>query len=539
MIQRYDNGMMEIHLTTQQKIINPFWGVEVTAIFSHKEDNVEQKLYGFYDGLNSSGEHIWKIRWTPILAGEWTCRITSKPYTEGLSQELRVHIEEKDLNKRGFLHTYPDEKWGLKFDNGEPFYLFGDTMYNIFGAYYCGVNVEDILLHRKSQGINYIRARMQVSPYHPQMRNVWQTKDCWPWGGSAQLPDFTQFNLDYFRAVDEVMFLMETLEMGLEVIFEAWMWEFPFNDRNQFIPEFEELWVRYITSRYTAYPAVYIWCPANEYEFYPSGEIKYHPEADRWLKRIAAMIRDCDPYKHPIGAHNWEKNIPLSDRLESFEDIDVYLVQTGWDVEFNKYKRDASLCMYLESQMRHHVSRGNKVAICAEFGYERVKGLFTAPAHQHLDHHHTRRGQWRAGFSGYPVIHGFDNTWGAHMQVEPDAIGAKYLIHFYRFMTEEIPFHEMTSAQMLILGASGSEEEGTLPLCLADENRSIVTVYFPTRGKCQLDLTKPEEYLATWFNPRTGEKTHTSQCSSNAFTSPDTHEGDEPYGDDWILILKK
>jgi hypothetical protein len=530
-------NVKEFTFATKEKYGNPFWDLELKAQFVHSKSSISQTVYGFYDGLNEHGEHVWKVRWTPVQAGEWHCNITAYPKNDNLNTEYLIQITEEDVNSKGFVRANAGQAWGLHYDDGSPYFLFGDTMYNIFGAQYCGVDVQQILRHRRDQGINYIRARLQVSPYHPETRNAWQTKDCWPWGGSSQLPDFSRFNLDYFHAVDEVVSMMADMDMGLEMIFEAWLWEFPFNNRNQFITEYEEHWFKYIVSRYAAFRSVYIWCPANEYEFYPVGEIKYHREADRWLKRLAGLIRKYDPYRHPIGAHNWEQNVPIYKRIGDIEDIDVYLVQTNWGVEF-KFDRDASLCMWLEQQMKHHSPERDKVVICAEFGYEKVEGLYTAGGHQRMDHHHTRRGQWRAGFSGYPVVHGFDNTWGAHMTVERDAIGAAYLSYFFRFMNEELHFHEMSPAAELLPFGSGNEEDANVPLCLANSSRSVIAVYFPTKGECELHLNDVATYRFCWFNPRTGVKSEFRNCTSQRFVAPATNEGSEAWGDDWVLLLE-
>lgn len=537
MIKKLKNKIIEIDLNTSYEFKNPFWDLEVKAVFSHESGKKSQTLYGFYDGRDENGEHVWKIRWLPTLPGEWKCSINTLPVINGLGKELTIHVNEEEADKKGFLRACANEQWGLNFDNGEPFYLLGDTIYNLFGINYCGVEIESVLRHRKAQGVNYIRARMQVSPYQPDIKNNWQTRDCWPWGGVPQTPDFSRLNLEYFRAVDQVFSLMSDLDMGLEVIVEAWMMEFPFNDRNKFLAEHEELWFKYIVSRYTSYPSVYIWCPANEYEFYPVGEVKYHTEANQWLKRLAKLTREYDPYKHPIGVHNWEQKIPLYERVGNLVDIDVYLVQSDWCYELEKFDRDASLCLCLESQIGHHSPNRDKVVICDEFGYEKAEGVYTFPAHERLDHHHTRRGQWRAGFSGYPIVHGFNNTWGAHFTVEPDAVGASYLIHFYRFMTEDVKFYEMSPAGDLFHKASGREDEGTLPLCLSNNDRSVIALYFPARGECELKLSKPEEYMAYMMNPRTGEKSRASRCQSNCFTTPESNEGNEIWGDDWVLVL--
>lgn len=541
MIKRLPDKMIEITWKRKQETDNPFWSVELRAVFTHKESGTAQTVHGFYDGRNEEGEDVFKIRWMPQLSGTWFVEPVVTPAIDGWSEPLTLEIKEQEVYTRGFLRTKEGKGWGLRFDNGEPFYLLGDTIYNLFGGHYCGVGVKEILCRRRQQGVNYIRARMQVSPSHPGIGNSWQNKDCWPWGCSAQSPDFMSLNLDYFRAVDEVLSLAEELDMGVEIIMEAWMAEFPFNDRGKFITEFEELWLKYIVSRFASYPSVFIWCPANEYEFYPDGAIKYHPEADRWLKRIAAYIKNTDPYKHPVGVHNWEQKVPVNERFGNCSDIDVYLVQTDWCNELEKYdwKKEASLCMGLEQQVKFHAQDSEKVIICDEFGYEKAEGCFTFPAHELLDHHHTRRGQWRAAFSGFPAVHGFNNTWGPHMRIDKDAIGAGYLIHLYRFMTEKVKFYEMQEASALIRTATGSAEEGTLPLCLADDTLCIIAIYFPVKGECQLSLPVRKKYKAFWYNPRTGDKKKACDCDGNRFASPESGEGNDINGDDWVLTLQE
>jgi hypothetical protein len=87
--------------------------------------------------------------------------------------------------------------------------------------------------------------------------------------------------------------------------------------------------------------------------------------------------------------------------------------------------------------------------------------------------------------------------------------------------------------------ASGNEEDGTLPMCISDDDLSIISVYFPTKGQCELELAKPDEYMLYWVNPRTGEKDKPWRCKSNCFETPPSNEGNEIWGDDWVLLLKK
>ncbi len=85
---------------------------------------------------------------------------------------------------------------------------------------------------------------------------------------------------------------------------EAWGFEFPFNSRNIFVPEWEELWLRYLIARYDAFRAVAVWTLMNEYEFYPNGDWHYKPVADRWAIRVARWVKSVASHGHPVAVYN-------------------------------------------------------------------------------------------------------------------------------------------------------------------------------------------------------------------------------------------
>jgi hypothetical protein len=146
-------------------------------------------------------------------------------------------------------------------------FLFGDTTYNLFGMAQCGTDVSSFLHRRAEQGFNLLRVRLPVSPFHPpDGYSDWQNRRTWPWGGSEQAPRFDRLNLEYFHTVDQVVRIAEELGIGLEMIMEAWGFEFPFNSRQIFTVEWEELWLRYLIARYDAFTSTYFWTPLNEYE---------------------------------------------------------------------------------------------------------------------------------------------------------------------------------------------------------------------------------------------------------------------------------
>lgn len=540
-VQVVQGQVNEWEIRSATKLANPFWDVEVYATLVLEDGETPVKAYAFYDGQNEAGTHVWRLRWTPQRAGRWRCEIGTAPAIEVQGDRTFTFDVKADPSTiRGFMRTVPSEGWGFFFDDGSPYFPLGDTIYNLFGGYYCGLDIRSILERRRDQGVNYVRVRMQVSPYHPDRRSDWQTKDCWPWGGSAQWPDFTRFNLEYFRSVDMAVKLAGELGMGLELILQAWMLEFPFNDRSRFLPEDEEHWIRYIIDRYAAYPQVYVWCPANEYDLYPGHTEKTRlQEANRWLKRLAALIKLRDPYRHPVGAHQWVQTSPLHERLSDCPDIDVYLVQSDWFKEIDRLKRDPSLCLWIEDQLLHHAPGRDKAKMCSEFGYEGApEDADNDRFSERIDEHHTRRGQWRAAFSGFPVVHGFDNTWGPRLTLENDSLGTCFLRPFYRFLTEICPFEKVAPKPGLVESGPELVSLECPASCLAAADERIVAVYLPVPGTCRLPTLRAMEYEFCWYDPRTGEQTPYVLCSGMNFVTP--ADGKDAISEgDWVLMLRK
>ena len=129
---------------------------------------------GFYDG-----EGTWRVRFSPGEIGRWTFRVGSLPADGDL--ETEGAFEAKESGKRGFPKAVPGRAWGFEYESGEPAFLLGDTVYNLFGLAHCGVDVEPFLRRRAAQGFNLVRARLPVSPFHPpEGHGEWHTRSTWP-----------------------------------------------------------------------------------------------------------------------------------------------------------------------------------------------------------------------------------------------------------------------------------------------------------------------------------------------------------------------
>lgn len=516
--------VVEVATRSGTEYANPFVDVAVWVDLS-RPDGTARRIPGFYDG-----ESTWRVRFSVDLPGRWEYRIQSYPANPDLQATGRVEVEPEP--GRGFLRSTPGRAWGFHYDSGEPVFFLGDTVYNLFGMAHCGGDVESFLKRRASQGFNLLRVRLPVSPFHPpEGYSSWQTRRTWPWGGSEQSPRFDRLNLDYFQTVDQVVRSVEDLGLGLEMIMEAWGFEFPFNSRSIFVPEWEELWLRYLIARYDAYRCVYFWNPQNEYEYYPNGDWHYKPVADRWAIRVARWIRATAQHGHVVAIHNGPREPAFASRFAADpEAIDTIMFQ-DWGT---RDERDGWLAAGIEDQIERSLDGWPGSAIFAEYGYERNPELpLLIPGHKYCDVDHTRRGAWRGAFRALGVIHGFDNSWGPFMVLDRDQAGMADLLQVRRFFVEVVPFHRLRPAPEVV--APGDWGFGRRPLALASDERDVVAVYLPIGGTVKLSLPgEADRHQARWFDPRTGELSPAAARDGRTFEAP-TGGGERPL--DWVLLL--
>lgn len=517
----------EWELHSDRPYLHHFTDVAVDGEFVAPSGKVV-RVPGFYDGGG-----VWRVRFNPGEAGRWTYRIAANPANPDLAAEGEMHVTEREA--RGFLRATPGEAWGFRYENGDPALIFGDTVYNLFGMAHCGNDVTPFLERRAAQGFNLLRVRVPVSPFHPpDGDNTWQTRRTWPWGGSEQSPRFDRFDLDYFRTVDRVVQEAERLGIGLELIMEAWGFEFPWNSRNIFTAEWEELWLRYLIARYDAYNCVAMWTPMNEYEYYPNGDWHYKPlVSDRWAMRIARWIKRTAGHGHIVAIHNGPRLPPFAERFHADPGaIDAVLYQE-WGT---RGKEDGWLAAGIEQMIDAAFDGWWGSAVFAEWGYERNPEFdLLLPSHEFCDAAHTRRGAWRGAFRGMGVIHGFENSWGPWMQLDEDQPGMASLLHLRRFFTEIVPFDRLHPAPEVL--QSAAYPPGARPSALATPDRNTIAAYLPVGGSVHLSIDGALGDVR-WFDPRTGNLRSAAEDvpGTKRFTAPAGDENGHPW--DWLLCVR-
>jgi len=536
------NRLLELTFSTKIEYSNPFAEIDVDCTFRSPSGR-EVTMPAFYDGGS-----VWRVRFTPKEIGDWKYKISTSPEDNNLCQQGTFTVE-KAGEDRAFLRTCPGKYWGFEYENGKPCFLLGDTVYNLFAAAYCGMDVRSFLKRRKEQGFNIIRVRCMTGPFnHPRGEQDYNqdknsssylTRSTWPWGGNPFKPRFDMFNLEYFHTVDEVFRMVDEFNMGLEVIMQMRGPDYPFNARNVFVAEWEEMWMRYLIARYDAFRSVYIWTLMNEYEYYPDGyHLSNNPLADRWAIRMARWIKEVAPHQHPVAVHAFtpgESSLPFAQRFKrDLRAVDVILFQ-HWGA---RDKKNAWLATGIDEGIKKSLNGWPGSAVLAEYGYERNPDLPLLWSNaQYLYDDHTRRGAWRGAFSGLGVMNGFQNSWGPYMILDEDQSGVHQLSLLKYFFTEVVPFHHLRPSPDLI--KEKEYKPGHKPLCLSSKNKKQIVVYLPVGGEISLNIENISEYLTHWFDPRKGDLISAQPTSKDGYATF-TKEGENKKGKplDWVLFLE-
>ncbi len=507
---------------SKQTYYSPFADVQVDGVFNSPSGKII-RMPAFYDGKG-----IWRLRFNPGEAGDWSFHLTSRPHNPDFDVSGRFSATANTA--RGTLRATPDKGWGYSFEDGTPFLAVGDTVYDLFGMEYCGGDIPGFLERRRSQGFNLLRTRLTISAFHPPAGDFnWQTRPMWPWGGSATAPRFDLFNLDWFKAVDGSIARIEAMGLGLELIMEGWGFEFPFNHRMVFTPEWEQLWMRYVIARYDAYNCVYFWTPLNEYEYYPNGDWNWKPAADRWLIRVARWIKETAPHGHLVTCHNGPVVPPFAERFRADpEAIDSVNFQF-WGT---REKDNAWLAAGIEEVIQHAFSGWKGARLFAEWGYERNPEFENKlPHHEFCDRNHTRRSAWRGISQAMGMINGQENSWGPWMLLEEDQPGTADITVIRNFLTDAVPFETLRPAPDMV---SGSFQAGYRPLALQSVNGDVAVVYYPAGGAAGIAFAATK---AQWFDPRSATWAPATAKGTTFTAPPGTDSDGHPL--DMVLVLHR
>lgn len=260
---------------------NPFLDVQLSAIFSIGHRTVE--VDGFYDG-EKSGKGIYKIRFMPDTAGNWSYTVSSNlPALSGQRGDFAA--TQPLANAHGPVRVHNTHHFA--YADGVPFFPFGTTCYAwVHQSEEIQKQTLDTL---RSAPFNKIR--MCVFPKSYEYNH--NEPPLYPFErDSAGKSDFTRLNPRFFEKIEERIADLRALNIEADLIlfhpYDRWGYA-------SMPAEADDRYLRYVIARFSAYRNIW-WSLANEYDL-----MKHKSTQD--FDRFFHIVEERDPYAHLRSVH--------------------------------------------------------------------------------------------------------------------------------------------------------------------------------------------------------------------------------------------
>lgn len=512
--------VFELVFAASQEHASPM-ELNLTANFSGP-GGVQFEAQGFWDGGN-----IWRVRFTPPLAGVWHYRTVAADNGDfGLDAQTGAFTVQPASGDNplfvhgGFLRVSQNNRH-LTYSDGTPFFWMGDTWWfcpsrhcPIVGSYggSDGSMFKTLVDTRKKQG--YTVAQMAFSGLTRDMPALFSPQQ---WR-ELEIRQWRRMD-DYFVYANE-QGIVPFLGVGFHKSLDA-----------PSLGDLKLLW-RYVVARYGAFAVG--WLVAGEYN------LDNEPARVEKLMSLGQFIKDIDPYKRAMSIHPWTYR---GDKRQAWDQswYDFILLQCGHkDWAFKGGPPPATL--YLDIYQRHP----RKPLLEDECDYEGIKDI---------DAQRVRLVAYRAIQSG-----SFGFTYGAHGIWYPlQSYDERRFTQFGKSVPWWVALAHPGGAQMGYLrrlyesvdwwkleprpGAvtvSGSLPEHKQVLAKAFEDR-LFLIYIPPGIEPNRELmmhgtSHRLRYSMTWFNPRVGKF---EQIPRQVNGAPGTLLlPPRPDGQDWVLVMR-
>jgi hypothetical protein len=458
---------------------NPF-KIKVDVIFQGP-DGRRFVVPAFYDG-DGRGEvkgNVWKARFSPDKIGLWTFSSRSTERSlDGYRGSFKVLRPPEDAPK-----FY---RWGRLRYVGEHYLKFMDGPYWIKG----GTDEPEEFLGEgvmgdwegKKRAIDYLAGKGVNSIYIMLHNVLGDYRNVCPWLMDPAISNpvreqSERFDLPKLARWEELFGYIQSKGIVLHLVLEddsAWT---GFN---------RELYYREMVARFSHHPAI-IWNLGEEFNENYSFE-----EAVKFLK----MLRDLDPYDHPVTVHN------VNDPKRARE-----MVEAGFDltsIQTSEQPPSAHNSLAL-SWWRNSESAGKPLVVSFDEGRP-------ATDRRNVWAVYMGGGMWeaiakRVREGGFEVE---DRFWDE--------------MRYARDFMEDLPLWKMEPRNDLVEG------EGTY--CFAAPGE-LYAVYTGKGDRIRVDLSGASGiFKARWFNPRRGKFERSFEVKGGGKV-----ELKPPDGNDWALLI--
>jgi uncharacterized protein DUF4038/uncharacterized protein DUF5060 len=422
---------------------------------------------GFYDGNGT-----WKVRISPTAEGEWS--LTTRSTLSELNDQERTFMcvanPSKDIH--GGLRVDPQYPHQFILEDGTHFFPMGyecDWLWALDMSDPDLKTIDPFLDKIGSYGFNFII--LNAYAYDTTWRKGKTGDDDYgppallPWEGSNERPDYSKFNLAYWRHYDRVVDAMYRRGIVAHILMRVYnkMVKWPANGG----PE-DDLYFRWLIARYSAYPNV-TWDLAKEAN--NEKDLNYK------IGRLR-FIRANDPYRRPLTVHD--------DHATYDQGAYNGLLDYRSDQQHDNWR----------ATMLDHLQSNAWPVINTEFGYEYgAKGPRDKTYSRAQSAEEVCRRAWEVYMAGGFGVYYY--TYTAWDIIRPDDTppGYAYFKHLREFFD--------ATAYWRMKPTEGIISDG---YCLADADREWVVFLnaakpFTLRLQGHIGPLKAE-----WFDPLTGQR---------------------------------
>ncbi|MCP4006233.1 MAG: DUF4038 domain-containing protein [bacterium] len=303
-------GVFELALGAQNPGTQPYVdGPEVSARFEGASGPAKSSYFevqGFWDGDN-----VWRIRFSPILEGDWIWATSSQDMgLAGVSGRIHALAPDEaalsgNLLRRGFLER---DGYGWELSDGSSFLPVGEVQWGFAEEF----SLEEVK--------NWIDALHEFG-LNGFLGSVWRARS--DRGGLQPFdnadPKTERVELAYFERLDAIVRyanqrgVIPGLAIGGFPGDSDWYAKFGTQERH-------DRWFRYVVSRYAAFNVRWI--------LFGDVDAVNPPWDSTWQESVAyyaRLAKDVDPWDHPLGSHHSK----IDSSSASNPDIDYVQVQTS------------------------------------------------------------------------------------------------------------------------------------------------------------------------------------------------------------------
>ena len=307
-------GIYETEIYRESEFNNPFDYDEIAFIAEFTSPHQKHfRISSFYDGRDTQGRNVWKIRFMPDEPGVWQYSIkTNDPGTIIKSGQFTATKQVDYPGNRGHVKVDVKNPKYLIHDDGTPHYWIGgkwisardygpqnkagqvnkgfDSRVNLTYGYKTDqqfINYLDQMVKYKHNGILLKMALYPLESDRISWDLNWIRRGEWIVGEALKRGIYVQVNLFDTWSRDKNQYFVHNMQ-GAGQVFDVW------NDGDDKV---KQNYLRYIISRFASFANVY-WELGNEMEHSPNCGSCFVKLAN---EKYLPWIRQFDPYQLPIG----------------------------------------------------------------------------------------------------------------------------------------------------------------------------------------------------------------------------------------------